>query len=117
MKFTIDRSKWLRGEGDKESRLLRLKDRKMCCVGMYLNQCGATKKALLGLRDAEGLREHVGELPSGSIWLIHNHNRGNSNLAAELYAANDADNLTEEEREAEVAKYFKAAGVEVEFVN
>lgn len=33
MQLTIKRSKWLRGEGSPESRLLRAKDGKMCCLG------------------------------------------------------------------------------------
>jgi len=48
--FEISESKWLRGEGSKNSFLFRGKDRKMCCVGQIANQLGVPKARLLGKR-------------------------------------------------------------------
>jgi hypothetical protein len=36
MKLTVDRKTWLRGEGDRVSRLLRPSDGQMCCLGFWL---------------------------------------------------------------------------------
>lgn len=38
--FVIKRSEWLRGEGTIPSRLLRIKDNKRCCVGIYARALG-----------------------------------------------------------------------------
>lgn len=49
MHFTVDRSKWLHGEGAAFSQLLRPSDEKMCCLGFRAIQSGASRSDLLGL--------------------------------------------------------------------
>ena len=46
--FTINRKKWLRGEGDDDSRLLRSTDNKMCCLGFLGKACGISSACLSG---------------------------------------------------------------------
>lgn len=45
----IDRNRWLRGEGDDRSRLLRSIDRKMCCLGFTCLVLGKTEDDITDL--------------------------------------------------------------------
>ncbi len=105
MKLVIDRSKWLRG--DRDSYLLRPSDQKMCCVGMYLAQCGVPLDDLRWKVTAED----VLPLPVTTQWLVATDN----DLAVVLYGVNDDRTLTEEDREVGIASEFAKVGVQVEF--
>lgn len=48
VKVTIERSRWLRGEGSTESALLREKDGKMCCLGFVAIALGRTPEQIKG---------------------------------------------------------------------
>lgn len=114
----IDRAVWLRGEGNEESFLLRAKDQKMCCVGIYLKGLGVEDERLLDTGMAEDTKvldtKDIGlvvkDLPDEAKWLE------DSTTAGELYRTNDAEGIGEEERETTIASLFKEQGVEVRFV-
>src|SRR5271166_1340196 len=44
MELIIERDKWLRGEGYERSFLLREEDGKMCCLGFFCLQTGASQE-------------------------------------------------------------------------
>ena len=48
MQVTIDRSKWLRGEGSPGSRLIRERDKKQCCIGFVCLTAGIPANGILG---------------------------------------------------------------------
>lgn len=103
-KLVIDRRVWLRGEGANESYLLRSRDHKMCCVGIYLEACGVPKSELPGRRVA------IEVVPARIHWL-------GLPGAEEIYAVNDG-RFEPKKREHELAALFKKYGkVLVEFVN
>lgn len=108
MKFTIDRQKWLRGEGGMYSYLLRPSDGKQCCVGMYLEHCGVTTSELKG---KAVISELCATITPSAGWLMNQSPRN------ELYSTNDDRELSDAERERDIAKYFATVGVEVEFIN
>jgi hypothetical protein len=120
-KFTIDRNIWLRGESDDSSELFRATDKRMCCVGIYLKECGVPLDHLLGR--GVPLKEFT---PEEALWLFpavasstgHLH-PDQSKLAGNLYVENDvvACHLDDEsDREKAIKRYFAEAGVEVDFV-
>lgn len=110
MELVIDRRIWLRGKGFEASKLLRREDQKRCCVGIYLQALGVPDK---DMEDRSGATSM--ELPSEATWLVH---RGwKSDIAGELYEANDRKGLSLEAREAKIAKLFGTQGVKVKFVN
>lgn len=115
MKLTIDRTKWLRGEGTGNSALLREKDGKMCCVGFYCLALGKTK---------EEISERKWPLKTWPefAWLVRQEDtlrRPNDetcdNNGVTLWKLND--NPEVENREARIAEAFAKNGVEVEFIN
>lgn len=118
--FTIDRSKWLRGEGDGDSALLRPRDGKMCCLGFYLESCGLTPAQLEG-RDAPS---EVVNAPESAEWLYDSagalrlqHKRVQSDVCMQLMDINDSESEDAEDREAFITKAFAEQGIKVTFVN
>jgi hypothetical protein len=99
--FVIDRTKWLRGEGNTPSCLLRRTDEKMCCVGILCSQSGYTPTAIRGVRDLE-------TLDSGNDLAFH---------LDEIYATNDNKAITADYRESKLTKLFAKLGITVEFSN
>lgn len=129
MKLTIDRSTWLRGEGPNASRLLREADGKMCCVGFLGLACGLTKEQLLEKTTVAQLVKTAAYKPSpehpvslDDMYRPHfDFVRGltvaaNSDVANDLYNANDETLISEATRETSLAVLFAKIGVEVEFV-
>jgi hypothetical protein len=103
-KFVIDRAKWYRG--CPVGSLLLRQDGRQCCVGLYLTSCGLPDADLL----QRAVAGDVGVL--APKWLQDAEFDG-----CLLYSVNDNSELTEPEREAEVARLFRELGnVEVEFI-
>lgn len=114
MKLTIDRTKWLRGEGGEESFLLRGSDKKMCCLGFYGLACGISENMLLNNRNPYALKKAGVEFPQHSEWLFQN-------LPSGGYVSTDCGRLMEINdslaNEWEISEIFARNGVEVEFIN
>ncbi len=125
-KITIDRKIWLRGKkmidqtGDSlelASMLNRPFDGRMCCIGIYLNQCGIAKKDLLDKADPAMLTDS-GDLPKQAEWLIERDGEhitsyiDNSEVAGKLMTENDGA-----AREERIAALFAKHDVEIEFIN
>lgn len=106
-KTVVKRSEWLRGNYD--GRLLNNEGLK-CCLGFRCEQAGI---ALENLRGKELPFEVKGK--SRLPWWLRSVNlEGKANQAA---ITNDANYLTDEEREAEITEIFKNQGEEIEFVD
>lgn len=74
--------KWLRGEGSDKSRLLRFRDKKMCCLGIACEVGGVKRRALAGQADLSDLAEGV-----PPVWMkMPTHDW---NVWADLYNIND----------------------------
>lgn len=101
MKLVIDRTKWLRGEGNSQSRLLRSGDGKMCCMGFYSLACGLKDDEI---RDSPWPDHSESRVPD---WI---HGKGLSRL-------NDSEDIPDALREQRISKIFAKHGVEVEFVS
>ena len=109
-RFIIDRKIWLRGEDD--SYLLRKKDKKQCCVGIFLNACGVTKKALRGLRTLDSnlvLRDKF--LKTWQETWTKSLDSG----FAQMYSVNDNEITSEYVREKAIKGLFSERGISVSF--
>lgn len=120
MKLTIERAKWLRGEGSAKSQLLRAYDGKMCCLGFLAIALGYTRSEILGLTSPADLACELHRVPAGMGWLINTGDDGegfdDSTPSAALMGFNDDRHATEGEREAAIKAEFANQGIEVEFV-
>lgn len=107
-KFTIDRSKWYRGKGDCNSKLLR-KDGSMCCVGFYAKACGLSDEDIIDkptINDVYVIEEHEENRIEVSDPVI--------NI---IYNTNDNVNISEADREKGIYEQFIEMGVQVDFVD
>jgi len=123
----IDRKIWLHGQkqidhtGDnpeKASMLHRPLDGKMCCIGIYLNQCGVSKTVLLDKSDATSLVEVDIKLPKQAEWLINTDQypsgsayTSNTKDAGRLMTANDGT-----ANEKTIKAIFAKHDVEIKFI-
>lgn len=133
-KLVIDRSIWLRGEGNEDSYLLRNTDNKMCCLGIYLEACGVSRERLGGIPTPSELANLDVEVPKEAEWLVnkkpnptpsqrwegtpwaHRLMEENDDVLPRN-APKDIKKQNEHRREANIAQLFRANGVEVEFIN
>lgn len=107
--LTIDRKRWLCGEGSENSELYRPKDRKMCCLGFFARQiCGAKVEDIKG-KDGPG--DTTFEWPE---WLLQD--RITTDKCYRLMETNDVEILTTKERESKVKKMFAKKDIKTVFV-
>jgi len=117
MKLTIDRTVWLRGEGPEPSRLRRESDGKMCCIGIFLKECGVTDAVLTGATTASNVEEHVPpEYREFLINPLHGDRFERDSDIYRLYDTNDDKTLHDHVREERIIDRFANHGIEVEFV-
>lgn len=114
--FTIDRFRWLHGEGSDKSYLFRPEDKKQCCLGFYLEACGLKRADLRHQlpSDCSGPRSDL--VP---VWLLGRRafsGRIDSPQSSQLMRVNDSESWTDEERETRIIEIFKRKGVKVKFV-
>jgi hypothetical protein len=113
MKFIVDRTKWYRGQGFAQSRLLT-PDGKRCCIGFVGQQVGCTDQELLNKDTVARLygiayeRNVVGLFPA---WM-QNHDK-----LQNAYAINDNSEISDGLREAQLKEEFAKNGDEIEFIN
>lgn len=106
----IDRSRWLRGDGN--GQLLRRRDGKMCCLGFECLRRGVSPDLIAGFDMPRELDvDH--KLLAGLIEGCGNDSR----IARDLAGVNDRTSLSEPEREAEIIAGFWELGVAVKFVD
>lgn len=113
MKFIIERSKWYRGRFGEESvennsRLVRIRDDKMCCLGFVGNQCGIALESMLDQSMPSDLPDDL--RMKYPVWLT-------SGLAAQAAIINDNINISDSEREIKIKEIFTDNGDEIEFVD
>lgn len=109
MKFTIERSKWLRGQGSTVSALL-CDNGKMCCLGFYALSHGSTSESILNVKSPEQSlsKDWAEKLVRGDF---------NNSVCELLMTTNDRIDVDDAAREASLTELFASIGVEVEFVD
>jgi len=124
-KLTIQRSKWLRGEGPGQSYLIRRTDQKMCCLGFFGLACGLNPERMTDVGSPIGiplmLKETYSKVWSSKVpeakFLFSAGGGGHSESANDLMNVNDNNNLTESDREREITAIFAKNGIEVVFTD
>lgn len=109
MKFTVERSKWLRGEGGHNSKLLCSQSGKMCCLGFFALSQGAAPEDIQDKRTPENI-QHDWTKPLVTAQHI------NTAICDSLMIVNDSTGYGES-REQMLKEMFARIGVEVEFVD
>jgi hypothetical protein len=114
MKLTIDRDKWLRGEGSDNSALIRSADGKMCCLGFLGVACKIPKRALTSVPSPICVHS---KFQNRKVWkhLFDADENVNNSLCQQLIVANDSAH-NKATKETRIATLFRKIGVEVEFV-
>jgi hypothetical protein len=108
MKFTVNRSKWLRGEPG-NSFLLRRADGKMCCLGFLALACGATETDLCNIR-SPGETNSV-KWPAQMI----DGNLQDSLYCSDIMNINDSSLTNDSYKEKTLTEIFNATDIEVTF--
>jgi hypothetical protein len=117
MKYIIDRTKWLRGEGFEHSKLLREIDQKMCCLGQIALQCGIAGSDLLGTNtpDVVGLERFPKWFQTATKTRPPESSRHSD--VSKAMMINDERNTTDAEKEKALWSIFLSHGDELEFIN
>lgn len=139
MKLTIERDKWLRGEGSDESCLLRTTDQKMCCLGFLACKLGYSEQDIANLESPVQVISETqknlwpAEMMRSTFYPNENSNIlpddhlngvpiGNGNVTMNLMLENDLEidekhsRHSEADRERKLKEIFASIGIEVEFV-
>jgi hypothetical protein len=120
MKFIIDRTKWLRGEGDDLSFLIRVDDYKMCCLGQVGIQCGIPEDVLTDEHNPSSIlleKRIQWPEPLRPVMNPKYHFTMESELSGAMMRVNDDEALSDYEREAKLIELAAPHGIELEFVN
>lgn len=113
MKFTIDRTRWLRGEGSDVSKLLRPSDGKMCCVGFFCLAQGLSEDTI---NDKPTYYAVIGSIENDPFVLTGDYIIDRQETWS-MYHVNDSPLLSDEEREKLLTNNFAKLGHKVEFIN
>ncbi len=111
--FTVDRSRWLRGETARNSFLQRESDGKRCCLGFLALAAGVPEDAIIGKGGpcTLDLPQHKDQVAD----LFRTPERYDS--LGELMTVNDREDISDTQREAELTTLFQSAEIEVTFVD
>ena len=124
-RLTIQRWKWLRGEGGTTSYLLRRRDRMMCCLGFLGRSCGLQDAEILG----EGTPVNINVPCEADRWAWLTGDDGNTltDDATKIMHINDYNIIdshmrkesyspkSEADREAKLTEIFAQHGIEAVF--
>lgn len=121
VKVTVERSRWLRGEGSTESALLRTRDGKMCCLGFACITLGRTEDQIRGwISPTSGQYCVDGSLLAGSnTRLVVRNESGHwtePDVVAEAMVINDNRDMPDDQRETTLTTLLSQIGIDLEFV-
>lgn len=109
LKFTVDRKRWLHGEGEQRSCLLR-SDGRMCCLGFACLAAGHTEDEIRDVATPNGLtRRRDGRC------LLPNYNASQIGDAMEWNDCVPDAEFSDAEREAKITERLAQIGLEVSF--
>ena len=103
---TVRRKDWIRG-GYGDSRLLRLADQKMCCLGFAARKIGFERNQILERLEPNDLGVNICGLA---------RNGNNTSTANELMCANDDTLMSDKAREEKIKSLGKRIGLDFRFV-
>jgi hypothetical protein len=125
----IEESKWYRGKGGVQSRLLRVEDGKMCCLGFDALACGLKEGNILDAAFPTSVQYSyptskyvAAPLPTEMQWLegstddFADEEGEYKSYEAAIGDINDDDTISDDERKERLRPLFAVGGVELVFV-
>ena len=113
LKVEIDRTTWLRGEGQDQSFLLRSSDGRKCCMGFAALAAGIDPEDL----DCAAIHSIEADYVPDSLAVFNIHNGFLPSEVYNVYRINDHTTMSSADRESELIKAGKKVGIEFSFVN
>lgn len=121
VKVTVERSRWLRGEGSTASALLREKDGKMCCLGFVCLALGRTEDQIRD-KSSPTCGEWTGDgsamAGSGTRLIVRTDSGGwvKPSPIERAMVVNDNKDMSDSAREIALQKLLEEIGIDLEFV-
>lgn len=126
-RFVVDRERWLRGE--KEAKLLRVADKRMCCLGFLACASGAEPDHILGHGEPGDTWPERFLWPQWARWFEvdedadslsssfagHYGEWNESRVISDAMSINDDLSIDDATREAKLVALFASVGVELVF--
>jgi hypothetical protein len=109
----VKRSEWYRGRGHESSRLRRYQDGLMCCLGFACLAAGHTEHEILG--HSFPYRMTIIKPVLEPLVLRENGGKGNSDICTAIGRTNDAENIDDAKREANLIELGVEAGIAFTF--
>lgn len=116
-KVIVERSKWLRGEGEENSKLLRTEDGKMCCLGFVCLAFGKTEDDIADSEAPSCLigKDRHSQIGDGTPLIAEDRHEPGAIVSA--MQINDSRYMDELDRELELKRLLRVVGVDLEFVD
>ncbi len=112
----IDRTKWLRGEGNSKSALLRESDGKMCCLGQIALEAGFTEDEIRNKIEpcSIGWTQFTTKNLNNTADIIAFSNKKHT---LDMMSINDAALIKDEFREKRLIELAKEINIDLSFKN
>lgn len=118
LKVTVDRRRWLRGEGSVASSLFDDYNKKMCCLGFATRACGCSIDKIRGQASpACVVIGHTNTKESLARFLAAKSEVKNSGATGRMITINDDIKINDAEREDRLKKWGKKLNIQFTFVN
>ena len=120
LKVEVDRRTWLRGEGSRDSFLLRRSDGKMCCLGSVALALGYTQDQIRGYTTPSALTDVTKFVDTGFVFKESTEaGPAPTQTCHDMMKDNDSQNPSykDSEREEDLTRFAKKLGIELVFIN
>lgn len=126
---TVERSKWYRGQGDEQSRLLVTvhddseQNGKMCCLGFVCLAAGLTPDDIANrpfpaeVRNQLPIVRQFPQVLEPLLYVAGDLQAANSTHCNDIGSVNDSEDMPDTEREATLTKLGKEVGINFTFVD
>lgn len=122
--LVISESKWYRGKGDIASRLCRISDGMMCCLGFEAIANGLKPENIMNISFPSDIGSNRDEpegyipaaLPDSMKWLLEDPTADHQSFERTIGGVNDDISISDDERKATLRPLFAHGNVELVFV-
>lgn len=112
IEVVIDRTKWYRGRGSPDSKLMRMDDGKMCCLGFACLKLGATEDQITGEEYPEGT-----DILLRGLTIKEKGKLKNTIFSQQAAHVNDDQGLGDSNREKQLYEMAIESGFKFTFIN
>lgn len=111
IRVVVNKRRWLRGD-DENSKLLRVKDNKMCCIGFLARELGCKRKDIAEVGMLCGVKTEAAQAFNRDYGLS---GTGYMTPLDKAYEVNDDTDLNDKERMRQLREIGKEMGVRFVF--